>query len=118
MTTEPTTITNDLDAAIDAFASAMRRDAQHGPNAAAFEAACRLFAGWLQEHGQVPAMDQIAASHVEDWEAHLRATMPHETFHDNHRGVQQFLTWYGRQRDPDWRTRSAWRRAPVASPSS
>jgi hypothetical protein len=42
--------------------------------------------------------------------------MSHETFHDNHRGVQQFLTWYGRQKDEDWRTRSAWRRAPIEGP--
>jgi hypothetical protein len=118
MTTEPTTMTNDMAEAIGAFADAWRAGGQTPEAADAFESACRRFAGWLQEHGQPLEMDRIAAWHVEDWEAHLRATMPHETFHDNHRGVQQFLTWYGRQRDADWRTRSAWRRAPVESPRS
>jgi hypothetical protein len=106
-------ISNDVGEAIEAFGAALRRDGQNAEAVAGFERACRLFASWLQEQGQAPAMDQLAAWHVEDWEAQLRATMPHETFHDSHRGVQQFLTWYGRQRDPDWRTRSAWRRAAV-----
>jgi hypothetical protein len=58
-------------------------------------------------------MDQVTAGQVDEWEEELRQSMPHATFHDNHRGVQQFLTWYGRQRDLDWRQRSAWRRAPI-----
>jgi hypothetical protein len=111
-------ITNDFGEAIPAFAAALRRDGQDPNAVAAFERACELFASWLRAQGQPLALDQLAVSHVEDWEAHLRATMPHETFHDNHRGVQQFLTWYGRQRDADWRDRSAWRRARVEAPRS
>jgi len=109
-------ITNDFGAAVPVFGAALRADGQNPDTVASFERACELFASWLRDQGQSLAMDQIAAWHVEDWEAHLRATMPHETFHDNHRGVQQFLTWYGRQRDSDWRNRSAWRRAPVEPP--
>jgi hypothetical protein len=106
-------ISNDLGEAIAVFGAALRRDGANDAAVASYERASRLFADWLRENGHATAMDRLAAWHVEDWEAHLRATMPHETFHDNHRGVQQFLTWYGRQRDTDWRMRSAWRRAPV-----
>jgi hypothetical protein len=116
MTTEQTVVSNDLGDAIAAFSAALRHDGQDPATVDTFERGCQLFRGWLEANGQVRTVDQIAAGHVEDWEAELRQTMPHEAFHDNHRGVQQFLTWYGRQRDPDWRTRSAWRRAP-AEPS-
>jgi len=113
MAAEQTMVSNDLGEAIAAFSAALRGDGQNPGTIETFERGCQLFSTWLGAHGQVRTMDQVAAGHVEDWEAELRASMPHETFHDNHRGVQQFLTWYGRQRDPDWRTRSAWRRAPI-----
>jgi hypothetical protein len=115
-TRDQTMLSNDLGEAIDAFAAALRSDGQDAATVDTFERGCRLFNSWLEANGGVRTMDRVSAGHVEDWEAELRQTMPHNTFHDNHRGVQQFLTWYGRQRDPDWRTRSAWRRAPVESP--
>ena len=106
-------ITNDLGEAIERFGAALRADGVSADTVDTFDRGCRLFAGWMREHGQAMSMDHVAASHVEDWEAELRQTMAHETFHDNHRGLQQFLSWYAKQRDPDWRSRSAWRRAPV-----
>ena len=113
VTPDRTMVSNELGEAIAEFSSALRRDGQNPATVDTFERGCRLFRGWLEAHGQVRTMDRITAGHVEDWEAELHETMAHDTFHDNHRGVQQFLTWYGRQRDPDWRTRSAWRRVPV-----
>jgi hypothetical protein len=112
-----TTLANDVDTAIGQFGEAQRRDGVQTETIVAFEAACRRFLSWLQANGQPASVDQITAGHVEEWEADLRRTMPHETFHDNHRALQQFLTWYGRQHDPDWRSRSAWRRAAVESPA-
>jgi hypothetical protein len=118
MATQPQAgpITNDLGAAIDRFGSAFRGDGVSPEAVEAFERACHHFEGWLRDHGHPLAMDQIAAGHVEDWEADLRPTVPHAAFHDYHRGVQQFLGWYAKQRDTDWRVRSAWRRAPIEAP--
>jgi hypothetical protein len=109
-------MTNDLGEAIAAFGDAQRRDGVNPETVDSFQRACGLFADWMRAGGHATVMDQVATSHVEDWEAQLRQTMPHDTFHDNHRGVQQFLGWYAKQRDPDWRTRSAWRRARVEAP--
>ena len=106
-------LSNDLDEAVGLFVDAKRREGVSVETVAVLERGCRSFADWLRANGQPTAMDRVAAGHVEDWEASLRETLPHDVFHDHHRGVQQFLTWYGRQRDLDWRARSAWRRAEV-----
>jgi hypothetical protein len=110
------TVSNDLAQAIDAFDRALRRDGTSPDTVDSFGQACRRFADWMVDHGHGLAMDRVAVWHVEDWEAHLRRTLPHETFHDNHRALQQFLGWYAKQRDADWRQRSAWRRAPLEGP--